>query len=245
METLELRVGDDRIHCLRAGSGTPVLMLHGGACDSRDWIETMTSLSSCCTCYAPDLIGYGLSDNNRDGYYLSDFVDSTVGLIETLGLSQVVIAGHSLGGRIGLEIALRRPGIARKLVLVNTAGFSRLARLGNLIAVAAWAVRTIRRQPQPYPKLLKEDDGHADWVCLDELTSLTVPTLVVWSRRDLYYPLAGAVKAARLIPRACLRVLPCYGHAPHRQRREMFNRLLLSFVNHDSCMDDSAAFVDT
>jgi len=233
VESLRLKVGDDEAHYLKAGSGRPVVLLHGGATDSRDWLETMRPLSGSHTFFAPDLVGYGLSDKTKDGYRLSDFVEYTVRFTEALDLSCPVLVGHSLGGRVCLEIALRRPERVHKLVLINNAGFSKLGRLGSFIGFVAWKVRTILGRPQPSPKFLKEDGAYADWVCLEELPSLRVPTLIVWSRRDLYYPLAGAIRAADLIPKARLEVLPCEGHAPHRQKRGCFNKLLLDFLNHD------------
>lgn len=233
VESLRLKVGDDEAHYLKAGSGRPVVLLHGGATDSRDWLETMRPLSASHTFYAPDLVGYGLSDKTKDGYRLSDFVEFAIGFTEALDLSCPVMVGHSLGGRVCLEIALRRPERVHKLVLVDTSGFSKLGRLGSFIGFAAWQARRILRRPQPYPRFLKEDGAYADWVCLEELPGLKVPTLIVWSRRDLYYPLAGAIRAADLISKARLEVLPCQGHAPHRQRRGCFNKLLLDFLNHD------------
>jgi 2-hydroxymuconate-semialdehyde hydrolase len=233
VESLKVKAGDDRIHYLKAGGGRPVLFLHGGACDSQDWVDAMTALSGECTSYAPDLVGYGQSDNNRDGYRLSDFVECVLNFMDVLDLRDSVLVGHSLGGRVCLEIALRCPQMLQKIVVVNTAGFSRLARLGDFVATVAWLVRAIGRQPHPYPRMVKEGTRHGDWLCLDRLPNLNVPALIVWSRGDLYYPLAGAIKAADLMPKARLEVLPCYGHAPHRKQRDSFIRLLRGFVNQD------------
>jgi pimeloyl-ACP methyl ester carboxylesterase len=230
IQSLKLKVGDDRIHYLKAGSGSPVLFLHGGACDSRDWIGTMTALSDHCTSYALDLVGYGLSDNNKDGYSLPDLVEPTVGFVEALDLRRLVLVGHSLGGRVCLEIAMRIPERVQKLIVVDMAGFSRLARLGRFVATLAWAFRKIRRLPQPYPRLLSVDRGQSDWICLDKLPTVAIPTLIVWSRWDPYYPLSGALRAAELMPEAHLEVLPCFGHAPHRKKSGTFVNLVLDSV---------------
>ena len=230
IESLSLKVGDRRAHYLKAGSGYPIVLLHGGASDCRDWLGTIDVLSVSHAVYAPDLIGYGLSDRSKDGYYLSDFVDFVLGFTEALGLNRLALAGHSLGGRVCLEIALRYPARVSKLVLVNAVGFSRLAWWGALMGTALWGVRRILRRPQPFPKFLRERGGYADWVCLDELSDLKAPTLVVWSRRDPYYSLSGATRAVELMPNASLEVLDCQGHAPHVRRRDAFNRLLMKFL---------------
>ena len=118
----------------------------------------MVPLSGSYTFYAPDLVGYGQSDRNRDGYYLSDFTDSTKGLIEALSLdSPLVIVGHSLGGRVALDIALNHPDRVRKLALIDTTGFSRLARWGSFLGTMAYCVRRVLRRPQPYPRFMMEN----------------------------------------------------------------------------------------
>lgn len=233
VESFRLSVNGHQAHYLKAGSDNPVVLLHGGASDSRDWLGTLDVLAPSYTCYAPDLIGYGCSEGMKEGYYLSDFVEFAMGFTEALGLHSSVMVGHSLGGRVCLEIALRYPERVRRLVLINTAGFSKLGRWGALLGTLAWQGRRLLRLRQPYPKFLKENGKYSDWVCLNELPSLRVPTLVVWSRHDLYYSLAGARKAVELMPEARLEVLPCRGHAPHVRRRDSFNRVLLDFLSDD------------
>lgn len=231
VETLTLKVGDDNIFLRKAGEGPPVLLLHGGACDSADWVETMVPLSGSYTFYAPDLVGYGQSDRNRDGYYLSDFTDSTKGLIEALGLdSPLVIVGHSLGGRVALDIALNHPDRVRKLALIDTTGFSRLARWGSFLGTMAYLIRRLLGRPQPYPRFMMENGAVPDWVCLDRLPELKMPTLILWNRRDPYYTVKGALRAKELMPQAQLEIMPRYGHAPHRTERDSFNKLLAAFL---------------
>ena len=232
IQSLKLKLGDHQAHYLKAGRGPTVVLLHGFASDSQDWLGTLAALSHCRCFYAPDLIGCGPGGRNNSGYYLSDFVEFTQDFIRTLGIGSQVLVGHSLGGRVCLEIALRYPERVRRLVLVDTLGFSRLACWGSFLIKAAWAVRKVLRRPQPYPRLLKEDGEDKDWLCLEELPALKVPTLIVWSRHDPYFPLSGALRARELIPEARLEILPGYGHAPHVQQRDIFNSLLLSFTDH-------------
>jgi pimeloyl-ACP methyl ester carboxylesterase len=233
VETARLNLNGHQAHYLKAGSGDPVVLLHGGASDSRDWLGTLDVLADSYSCYAPDLIGYGDTEATKDGYYLSDFVDFTMGFTEALDLQSSVMVGHSLGGRVCLEIALRHPEKVRRLVLINTAGFSKLGRWGAFMGTLVWQGRRLLRLRQPYPKFLKENGKYSDWVCLKELPRLRVPTLVVWSRHDLYYSLVGARQAVALIPGARLKVLPCRGHAPHVRARDSFNKVLLDFLSQD------------
>ena len=231
IESLNTKVGVNQAYYLKAGDGLPVLLLHGGASDSRDWIRTITALSDSYSCYAPDLLGYGLSDRANNGYYISDFVEFVTGFIEALGSGPQFLVGHSLGGRVCLEISLKYPEMVRKLVLINTMGFGKISRLGGFLSTSAWAMRKVAGRSQPYPELLTKDGEEPGWICHEELPRLNVPTLIVWRRYDPYFPVALAHNALELIPGARLVVLPGYGHAPHIQKRSSFNRVLRDFLD--------------
>lgn len=233
IESLKLNINGHQAHYLKAGSGTPVVLVHGGASDSRDWIHTMINLSHRYSLYAPDLIGFGQSERNQDGYYLSDFSDFILGFIETLGLVNTALVGHSFGGRICLEVSLRHPEKVRKLVLVDASGLGKVSRLGNIVLTAFWVIRKLLRYQQPYPRILASEGEDFDHVGIDKLSDLAVPTLLVWKRYDIYLPLAIARRAEQLIPGAQLSILPGYGHAPHGQNKAAFNNLLLDFLGQD------------
>jgi pimeloyl-ACP methyl ester carboxylesterase len=230
IESLMTTVDGHRARYLKAGSGPPVVLLHGGASDSRDWLDTMAALSSCYTLHAPDMIGFGDSDKSQPGYYLSDFTDFTAGFINELGYDSQVLVGHSLGGRVCIEIALRYPEKVSKLVLIDTVGFGKLARWGMYIGAFMYWLRKVLRMPQPYPRYLKQVHEDREWMCLDMLPQLKPPTLLVWNERDPYYSVSQATRAAELIPQVRLEVFPGYGHAPHMKSKDRFNDLLLDFL---------------
>ena len=233
IESLKLKVGDHQAHYLKAGSGTPVVLIHGGASDSQEWVSTINALCHRYSLYAPDLIGYGLSDRTKEGYYLSDFSEFILGFVETLGLEQPVLVGHSFGGRLCLDIALRHPEKIHKLVLADAAGLGKISPWSNILLTGLWAIRKLLQRRQPFPKFLNKEGEDSNWLCVDELPNLKTPTLIIWKRHDLYFPLAIARRAKGLIPGAHLVVLPGYGHAPHRQNQDSFNHHLLDFLDHD------------
>ena len=233
IESLKLRVCNHQVHYLMAGDGPPVVLLHGGASNSADWEETVAALSRRYSLYAPDLIGFGLSEKAKSGYYFSDFLEFMLEFIQALDLDSPVLVGHSFGGRVCLEVAFRYPERVRKLVLVDTAGFGKISRWGSLLLTGFWAMRKLLRLPQPYPTFLPEEGMDGNWICLEQLPALRVPTLIVWKHYDPYLPLSMARRARELIPGARLAVVPGYGHAPHLQDGDVFNSLLLDFLDHD------------
>ena len=97
-----------RTHVLFSGpdSGTPVLFLHGNASSATFWEEIMLKLPQGYRGLAPDLRGYGdtedkLIDATR-GY--GDWVDDILGLLQTLGIAHCHVAGHSLGGSLVMSL---------------------------------------------------------------------------------------------------------------------------------------------
>jgi pimeloyl-ACP methyl ester carboxylesterase len=238
IESLDLKIGERKAHYLKAGSGSPVVLLHGAADDSKTWAETIVALSHSYSLYAPDVVGYGLSEKDKDSYYLSEFVEFIWGFIESLGLDSMALVGHSLGGRICLEIALQHPERVRRLVLIDAIGFGKLARWGLFLGAAAWAIRKALGRPQPYPLFLREKGEDKDLrrifgINTDRLEKLNVPTLLIWNRLDPYNPVRNAINAKRLMPEARLEIFPGYGHAPHVRNRDYFNNLLLNYLDHD------------
>ena len=230
IESLWLDVSGQRVHCLKSGVGPAVLLLHGGASDARDWLGTMAALSGRFTFYAPDMIGFGRSHRKEAGYYLSDFTDFVAELVDKLGIGRPAVVGHSFGGRVGLDLALRHPEKVDKLVLIDAAGLGKVTRFGSALMTCFWALRQVLRRPQPFPRFLTRDGDDPDWVCLAELPALQAPTLLVWKHYDPYLPVAIARRAAGRIPGARLEVLPGYGHAPHKEGTPAFAGLLADFL---------------
>jgi len=231
IEYLKTDINGYRTHYLKSGAGQPVVLLHGGASDSRDWLETMEYLSDSYTLYAPDLIGFGQNERNRDGYYLSEFSDFILEFMDTLGLQSPFLVGHSFGGRVALDIALQNPERLRKLVLADAAGLGKVSRFGTVILTGFWVIRKLFRIRQPYPTFLASEGDDPDWACMEKLPDIKTPTLLIWKRHDLYLPLSIARRAASLIPDARLRVIPGFGHAPHGRTVEEFNIHLKEFLD--------------
>jgi pimeloyl-ACP methyl ester carboxylesterase len=230
IENLQTNINGYQAHYLKAGKGPPVVLLHGGASDSRDWLRTMVALSHRYTLYAPDLLGFGRNERNTEGYYLSEFCSFVLGFMDSLGLERPTLVGHSFGGRVCLDTALKHPENVGKLVLVDAAGLGKVSRVGTTLLTGFWLARKLFLITQPYPKFLAREGDDPNWACVNELPNLKMPTLIIWKRHDLYYPVYIARRAVELIPGARLVILPGYGHAPHGKTNREFNRHLLAFL---------------
>lgn len=133
-------VDGHRIHYLRAGEdGPPVVLLHGGIIDAAhlSWGAAIGPLAADHRVYAVDLLGYGDSDRPDVQYSTALHVEVIGGFVDAVGLERAHLAGVSLGGGVGLGLALEAPERVRKLVLVDSYGLGRELPNGLLSYAAA------------------------------------------------------------------------------------------------------------
>jgi pimeloyl-ACP methyl ester carboxylesterase len=98
-----------RLHYLDwGGSGRPLILLHGLASSCRIWDFTAPLLAEHFHVFAVDQRGHGLSDK-PSSYTFADANADLAGFIEKLGLERPVIAGHSWGGCIAVQLAADYP----------------------------------------------------------------------------------------------------------------------------------------
>ena len=104
-----------------AGSGSPaIVFVHGWSCDRTYWREQMTAFAARHIVVAVDLAGHGESGIGRTAWTMPAFGDDTVAVVEQLGLERVVLVGHSMGGDVVVEAALRLGDRVAGVVWVDT-----------------------------------------------------------------------------------------------------------------------------
>lgn len=133
-------VGGHRLHYLRAGnSGPPIVLLHGGIIDAAHltWGAAIEPLGMNGRVYALDMLGYGRSDRPDVSYSTAMHVETVAGFIEAVGLDTAHVIGASLGGGVGLGLALDRPELIGRVVAVDSFGLGRELPRGLLTYVVA------------------------------------------------------------------------------------------------------------
>jgi pimeloyl-ACP methyl ester carboxylesterase len=106
------------------GSGDyTIIFIHGLGSYLPAWKKNIEGLKVNYRCIAIDLPGYGKSSKAPHSGMMTFYAGVVNELIENLKLKNVVIAGHSMGGQIGIMAALNYPENIKKLVLVDPAGF--------------------------------------------------------------------------------------------------------------------------
>lgn len=105
--------------------GPGIVFLHGLGGSCRSWDRQLASLATDFGCRAWTMPGYGRS-GAPEPYGFEMLADCAAALIETFGRGPVAVVGHSMGGYVAQELALRHPGSVRALVLAGTtAAFGR------------------------------------------------------------------------------------------------------------------------
>ncbi|MGH2588679.1 MAG: alpha/beta fold hydrolase [Dehalococcoidia bacterium] len=109
---------------LEAGSGDPVILLHGAGFTSgaENWLLTIDPLATRFRVLAIDCLGWGLGDRLNTEYSFAYLVDHVRELQDALGIERAHLVGHSMGGWIGSLLAYESPNRVDKLVLVASGG---------------------------------------------------------------------------------------------------------------------------
>ena len=107
------------------GQGPPLLLLHGIGDSSASWLPVMEGLGRTHTVIAPDLLGHGNSDKPRADYSVAAYANGMRDLLEVLGVDEVTVVGHSLGGGVAAQFAYQYPERCQRLVLVATGGVAK------------------------------------------------------------------------------------------------------------------------
>ena len=102
----------------RAGSGPPVVLLHGGLSDHREWRAQLDDLSDAFTVIAWDAPGCGGSADPPVDFGMTDYADVLAGFIASLGVERPHIVGLSWGSTLALELYRRDPRIPQTLILI-------------------------------------------------------------------------------------------------------------------------------
>ena len=112
------------IHFFDSGKGFPLVFLHGYCESSKIWEDLSRELSVEYRVICPDLPGFGKSPLPPSQFSLEQIGDLLVNWLKSMGIDECIVAGHSLGGYITLEILRKYPDFVRSIVLFNSSAFA-------------------------------------------------------------------------------------------------------------------------
>jgi len=252
-----IHAGPYRLHYLEAGSGPPLVLVHGLASSAtQDWGRLVPPLARRFHVYAPDLPGFGESERPAEAdYSIPMQVAAVRAFMEAKGVLRARVAGISMGGWIVSRLAGEHPERVERLVVVDAAGMRPerpdipaevlLPRdeegVRRLVAAVrhnapvppSFVARDILalrlREERIVRRALESFREGRDWLN-GTLGRADMPVLVVWGKQDALIPVAYGVALKAEFPRAELVVLDGCGHVPMADCPEAFDRAVIPFL---------------
>jgi haloacetate dehalogenase len=171
-ETLDVDTGEIRIHARRAGSGPPLLLLHGYPQTHVMWHAVAPALAEDFTVVVADLRGYGESDKPRTTadhwpYCKRAMARDQVAVMHALGFDRFSVCGHDRGARVGYRMALDHPERVQRLAVIDIVPTGEaIARANREFGLGYWHWFFLAR-PQPLPERLIAADPDAYYTHFD------------------------------------------------------------------------------
>ncbi len=155
-----LRIGDQLVHVEMAGSGPPLVLVHGFGASTYSWRLVMPRLAESFRVIAVDLSGFGYTQrpSDRARYTREAQGELVLAVMDKLGFESAHLMGHSYGGGISLWIAWKHPERVRSLVLVDssapTYSYDRRTRAASFRPLTSLFLRTWMLRPSVVHKAL-------------------------------------------------------------------------------------------
>jgi len=256
-----LQIGDIRTRYLDRGTGQAAILVHGLGGSIESWTNNIEGLSREIRVIALDLPGFGQSDKPKMNYTVKFYRDFLASFIEQLQL-RATLVGSSLGGQIAAELAIARPDLVQRLVLISPAGalpafFKGSPALKRYVMVTkARSVEQVKQalfavDGKPvddayarmvFERLSMRGAGDAFLSALAgsarasrlnrRLHKIRAATLLLWGKEDAMIPVKFVDPFMKMKNCRIIMLEGC-GHRPHVEKPALFNRIVTDFMKHD------------
>ncbi len=233
-----------------AGSGTPIVLLHGWGGEANSFKPVFDWLSSSYQVYALDLPGFGLSELPPAAWDASDYAKFLSAFFHKLNINKAHLIGHSYGGRISIVLAAEEPEKVEKLILVDSAGiiprrtakyyirigFAKIGRvmrycgtLGDKLAdsISQWVGSKDYREAGPMRSTMVKSVNQN---LRPLLSKIQASTLLIWGENDTDTPVSFGKIMEKEIPDAGLIVLKDAGHFSYLDQLPQFCEIVTKFL---------------
>jgi pimeloyl-ACP methyl ester carboxylesterase len=259
-----LQAGDVQVRAVRAGSGdTTIVFIHGYSESLLSWRGQFDGLSHRFKVVALDVPGFGVSDKPAGPYTLRAQTTRLADFLDRWTTGPLILAGHSMGGELAMDLALRRPRRVVGLVLVSPAGYGLAGRLDSMapgtVGLISWAgaAATTGILPVHDAQWLEEPRERAEYLpatdpayrhaleavldsfdftgLRDSIANVRQPTLLIWGRLDPTIPFAIGVEIAARLPCRQFKPLDATLHRPMQTDPDTVTALMLAFFQDPRC----------
>jgi pimeloyl-ACP methyl ester carboxylesterase len=254
----QLNVSRRMLQYQQHGCGDPVVLVHGWLGGAAVWTPLVSHLSPHFEVISPDLPGFAGSADEAVPETLEGFAATIFDLLNSLGVGQFRLLGHSAGGMIAQQMALSHPDRVKKLVLVGTScrgalpgrfetideSITRLRAEGvKPVADYVAPIWFVDGRQSPYHDLSLKTALQATpkgainclsalhiWSACKLLHKIAMPTLVVCGERDRGAVVEESLTLWRGIPNAQLCIIPNCAHNVHLEAPHVFNQIVANFL---------------
>jgi pimeloyl-ACP methyl ester carboxylesterase len=255
IDSKTIKISGRDVRYFVAGQGEPLVVIHGGGGDAKTWLNNVAVLSDSYTVYTPDLPGFGESQPLDDNCYLPGLVEFVDCFVDNVELESFYLMGHSVGGGVALNYAIKSPRRVKKLVLISSLclGKEIALRIRLLSLPIRGVISAILAAPRgikwlgemlliPVELMMPSFRASVNLgsrmttlkeqtlVLANRLSEIIMPTLVVWGAKDKIVPVRQAYAAAQLIPDCQLIVFENRGHDVYRDEVDEFSKLVTRFL---------------
>lgn len=244
---MEMQIDGRRVRYIDEGQGPEVLLLHGWAAPAETYRRIIDHLSPRCRVVAPDLPGFGGSEEPENPWTVDDYVDFTLKFAAAVHITAPVLFGHSYGGRIIIKLLNRpdQPLKVKKAILMDAAGIK--PKHGISYYGKVYSYKAAKHLLPKLAEKMRGKVGSTDYknasplmrktmvLAINEdltryLKNVRVPTLLIWGENDTATPLSDGKRMEKEIPDAGLVVLKGAGHFSFLNQWGIFSRVLDSFI---------------
>ena len=246
-----------------------ILFIHGLGSSADRWLDIPDALSKYYHTISVDLIGFGGSDKPADfNYTIEKFAEFILELINKKGLNsedgKITLVGHSLGGYIAVEFAIRNIELIEKLVLIDSSGFLKgpTPLLEQYLYAAKYTsydnVRNVFEQmvSQPwkvspalintfitminspgakYPFESAYKNSTTTQIDLPRLKSIEdIPTLIIWGLKDNLIPIEHSELFKQVLKKCKVEKIEDAGHAPFAEKPALICEILHEFLSQNN-----------
>jgi pimeloyl-ACP methyl ester carboxylesterase len=227
------------------GGGDPLVLLHGGFCPIETFAGLTPLLAEHYRVYLPERRAHGRTPDIEGPITYEAMAQDTIAFLKAVDLASANFVGWSDGAVVALLVALRRPDLVRRLVMIGQ-GVNPEGLQPEVIAMTEQET-----MPDMLPPMLEQlyaavsPDGPEHWavvkdklwqlyrrepnLALSELARVAAPTLLIIAEHDI--PTVEHAEAMqRALPDARLEVVPDATHGLPMEKPEVVARLVLDFL---------------
>lgn len=242
------------IYYIVEGKGPSILLLHGWGANIDTMRPIFNLLKDDFKVYAIDFPGFGRSEKPKKVYGVYDYARITKKFIDEIGMKEVILIGHSFGGRVSIVLSSQYKDLIQKMVLVDSAGL--IPKRGPKYYLKVYSFKTLRflynifffwidekeRMEKFYRKFGSTDYQDASGIMRKilvkvvnedlepHLKDIEASTLLIWGEKDISTPVYMGEIMEKKIKDSGLVILQGAGHYSYLDDFGRFSIIIKTFL---------------